>query len=106
VGGTFWFELELAPAQGADRVAHTRLAERDAAVREGIDGSAPLLLVAQDSPVNRVVAVRTPMRAAELAAVPHSWVAPHDAAAAGESSQQSRPRCPPPRRRGGAQPGP
>jgi signal transduction histidine kinase/CheY-like chemotaxis protein len=52
-GSTFWFELELpeAPAAASERAAPPDLVERRAAP------DSPIVLVVEDSPVNRLVAV-------------------------------------------------
>ena len=60
-GSTFWFELPLAPAEVADAPDESlegvlRLGERD--LGGGLTDSAPLVLVAEDSPVNQLLAVR------------------------------------------------
>ena len=54
-GSTFWFELAFARAE-EPRVAHVR--DRDAHLaRRPAPLEAPLVLVVEDSPINRVVAM-------------------------------------------------
>jgi PAS domain S-box-containing protein len=57
-GSTFWFELELRAPVMSERAQE---GEREAPPRRtgGLSADAPLVLVAEDSPVNRIVAVRT-----------------------------------------------
>jgi signal transduction histidine kinase/CheY-like chemotaxis protein len=61
VGSSFWFEVTLPPADHADQPAQTQerfsaLGERDA---DGVlTDAAPLVLVAEDNPVNQMLAVR------------------------------------------------
>jgi PAS domain S-box-containing protein len=56
VGSTFWFELELSPAAALAEPA--RLREAPQHVLALANHSAPLVLVAEDNPVNQFVAVR------------------------------------------------
>jgi CheY-like chemotaxis protein len=57
VGSTFWFELDLSDPLGADdRVPAPPRAVEHSALPLG--PTAPLVLVAEDSPVNQIVAVR------------------------------------------------
>jgi signal transduction histidine kinase/ActR/RegA family two-component response regulator len=55
-GSTFWFELALAPAEETRPAADGRV--RDPTPPRTPDANSPLVLVAEDSPINRVVAVR------------------------------------------------
>jgi two-component system, sensor histidine kinase and response regulator len=58
-GSTFWFEVELAtPAAGRRPVAPAHPGEEPGPLRRALDPQAPLVLVAEDSPVNQLVAVR------------------------------------------------
>jgi len=56
VGSTFWFELELCPA--ATLAEPPRLREEPRHVAARTNHLAPLVLVAEDNPVNQIVAVR------------------------------------------------
>ena len=56
-GSTFWFELELATAPGRGRPRRRRA--RCEQSRRQLGPRPPLVLVAEDSPVNQIVAVRT-----------------------------------------------
>jgi PAS domain S-box-containing protein len=55
-GSTFWFELDLGEPVADDRAPVHPREVKAAAVRLG--SAAPLVLVAEDSPVNQIVAVR------------------------------------------------
>jgi len=55
-GSTFWFELELDPPFSGE--ADTPVTERDAAVELAAWPTPPLVLVAEDSQVNQIVAAR------------------------------------------------
>ena len=59
-GSTFWFELPLTSTVAAEPVAsaHDIFALRGAARRRVPGDAAPLVLVAEDNPVNQVLAVR------------------------------------------------
>jgi signal transduction histidine kinase/amino acid permease/ActR/RegA family two-component response regulator len=66
-GATFWFQVPLEPVGGATAATAARAAEEPgetAGLRRGrrpaedVPEDAPLILVAEDSPVNRIVAVR------------------------------------------------
>ncbi len=55
-GSRFWFELELAAAQGPDKTAPMNLSAGKTRTRDGKDSTAPYrVLVAEDSPANRAV---------------------------------------------------
>jgi PAS domain S-box-containing protein len=56
VGSTFWFELELSPAAALAEPARLREEPLHVVARE--NRSAPLVLIAEDNPVNQIVAVR------------------------------------------------
>jgi CheY-like chemotaxis protein len=60
-GSTFWFEVPLATADQTSQVAHSpagfsALGVRDKAGR--LTGAAPLVLIAEDNPVNQLLAAR------------------------------------------------
>jgi CheY-like chemotaxis protein len=55
-GSTFWFQLDLSPPLGSGAVPRSPREETAAARQLG--ATAPLVLVAEDSPVNQIVAVR------------------------------------------------
>jgi PAS domain S-box-containing protein len=57
VGSTFWIELPLAQEAGAEEPSSDAAHEQDAACSPW--RAAPLVLVAEDSPVNQIVAART-----------------------------------------------
>ena len=62
-GSTFWFEVDLGAPHRADPDAAPAApavapAQTDAPASRRLDPSAPLVLVAEDSPVNQLVAVR------------------------------------------------
>jgi PAS domain S-box-containing protein len=61
-GSTFWFELDLAPPVARDGAPAPLREVKAPAVRLG--PTAPLVLVAEDSPVNQIVAVRALERCA------------------------------------------
>jgi PAS domain S-box-containing protein len=54
-GSTFWFEVELA----AQNAAKPQTLRADAVAAEPMWSHAPLLLIAEDSPVNQIVAARS-----------------------------------------------
>jgi PAS domain S-box-containing protein len=55
-GSTFWFELDLSPPPGSSALPLTPRDDTASARRPG--ATAPLVLVAEDSPMNQIVAVR------------------------------------------------
>jgi signal transduction histidine kinase/CheY-like chemotaxis protein len=60
-GSTFWFELPLAIATQSDHVSHAPAAFNALGVRDSagmLTGAAPLVLVAEDNPVNQLLATR------------------------------------------------
>ena len=55
-GSTFWFELDLSPPIGSSAIPLSPRRETDSARLPG--ATAPLVLVAEDNPMNQIVAVR------------------------------------------------
>jgi CheY-like chemotaxis protein len=81
-GSTFWFEVDLsAPIARSEQPSRPR--ERLHAVAPRPGSPAPLVLVAEDSPVNQIVAVRALERCGCRAAVANDGAAALDALAKG-----------------------